>query len=142
MVRGVRRSSPSSTTRTNNSGGEKASSALPIAVQCSGSRPPIRDGRGHLSMTADLGDVDDAVAVEHPEIDRLVRALVEVFHERGGDLQQPTLHGRAHAELEDLHAQSVAVVGPVEQVDVDQVSHDAVQRSPWAARSGAGVPRG
>src|SRR4051794_13301134 len=129
MVRGVRRSSPSSTTRTNSSGGEKASRALPIAVQYSGSRPPTREGSDRLPVPTDLQDVDDLATVQHAEVDRLVRAFVEVLHEGGGDLQQPTFHGRAHAELEDLHAQPVSVIGPVEQADVHQVTDHPVQRA-------------
>src|SRR4051794_32014074 len=94
-------------------------------------RQPATDprGSGRLPVPTDLQDVDDLATVQHAEVYRLVRAFVEVLHEGGGDLQQSTFHGRAHAELEDLHAQPVSVIGPVEQADVHQVTDHPVQRA-------------
>lgn len=67
-----------------------------------------------LSMSADLRDVHDVVAVTDPQVDCLVGPLVQVLEERHRHLQEATFERGEHAEFEETAAESVTAVDAVE----------------------------
>lgn len=62
-------------------------------------------------------------------MDGLVRALVEVLHERRRDLEQRTLHSGSHPQLEDSIAESASAIAAIREPNVHQVTNDTVERA-------------
>jgi hypothetical protein len=67
----------------------------------------------------DFLHVDDVVSISHPEVDGLVRCLVQVLHERQRRGSQAMLHRHQFTELEKPDAKRIVIVNALEELEVD-----------------------
>ena len=124
IVRGVK----ASNRRGSVTVGPKASSTLPLAVQCSAVRRPAQLPTPTMCPPVGLRHVHRSLAVDHRQVDRLAGLAGEPL-DRRPSLDQFAARDRQRAEPDQPGAEPVAIAGAGEKPRICQRGRQARRRA-------------